>query len=195
MGKRINSFLAVGPGQVVPVWTPVCDWAALPTVPPNSREGDRRMECLSLHSAGRVSPGISTSLGGHHCPQDQPGPSHPRGHHNLPQLAAELTLPRPCLCGSAPAPSIDQSVPAKSKRRLSQGGNNQAEAPQMHPAGRPTWYLSYTTGRVNIDTTAGEKRSTVLCSCRSHSPRGETYFGGKHFIVPLGQLIHQGALY
>lgn len=136
-----------------------------------------------------------------------PGPARsqpPPGHHNLTagavvQSAAELTLPRPCLCGSAPAPSIDQSVPAKSKRRPSQRGNNEAE-PARHPkctpsADRPTWYLSYTTGRVNIDTTAEEKRSTVLCSCRSDSSRGETYFSGKHITVPLGQLIHQGALH
>lgn len=45
--------------------------------PPNSRGGDRRTECLGLHSAGRVSPGISTSLGGQHW-QDTVSPGPPR---------------------------------------------------------------------------------------------------------------------
>lgn len=137
-----DSFTAVCPGQV-PVWTAVHDWAALSTIPPDGRRGEGRMDGCS---AGRVcvSPGICppsslafqdlgrTPLIG----QDVPKTSHPQGHHSLTQSAAELTLPRPCLCGSAPAPSTDQSVPAKSKRRPSQGGNNQAGPPQMHPADR-----------------------------------------------------------
>lgn len=42
--------------------------------------------------------------------------------------------------------------------------------PKCTPADRPTWYLSYTTGRVNIDTTAEEKRSTALCSADQIPP-------------------------
>lgn len=136
MGKRMNSFLPVCPGQV-PLWTPVCDWAALPTVPQTAgegREGRSALVCTQLAGFLQASqPLWEDSTDRTQCPQGHSGPSHPRGHHSLPQLAAELTLPRPCLCGSAPAPSIDQSVPAKSKRRPSQGGKSQAEAPQMHP--------------------------------------------------------------
>lgn len=139
-----------------------------------------------------------TSLIGHSVPRTSQVPATPKGTTTSPSQTAKLTLPRPCLCGSAPAPSTDQSVPAKSKRRpINEATSRQSHPnhPKMHPADRPTWYLSYTTGRVNIDTTAGEKNSTALCSCRSDSSRGETYFGGKHIIVPLGQLMHQGALY
>lgn len=50
---------------------------------------------------------------------------------------------------------------------------NQIDTAELH---RRTWYLSYTTGRVNIDTTAEEKKSTVLNSCWSDSSREETYF-------------------
>lgn len=71
-----------------------------------------------------------TPLIGHSVPRTSQVPATPKGTTTSPSQTAELTLPRPCLCGSAPAPSTDQSVPAKSKRRPSQWSNNQAEPPK-----------------------------------------------------------------
>ena len=144
-----------------------------------------------------------TSFTGHVVPGTTQLLATPAYHNlaagHLVKSAAELTLPQQCLCGSAQVPSIDQSVPARSKRRQSQWGIKNVQ-PLMHPncraAGGLTWYLSYTTGRVNIDTTAEEKKSTVLNSCWSDSSREETYFEQGHtLIMPLGQLIHQGSSY
>lgn len=206
---RVNTFLGVWSGT---------DITALWAAPSSSLKGQGRGEkdegsqlCLNLYSsedcdppgiyplASSCMPGAGEGIiHGTHCPQDHPALSHP----GIPQPHSrtfELTLPQQCLCGSAQVPSIDQSVPARSKRRQSQWGTQNVQPP-MHPdckaVGGLTWYLSYTTGRVNIDTTAEEKKSTVLNSCWSDPSREETYFEqGQTRIMPLGQLIHQGSSY
>lgn len=129
------------------------------------------------------------------CPQDQPGPSHPQEHHSLTQSAVELTLPPPCLCGSAPAPSTDQSVPAKSKRRASQRGNNQAEPPQMHPADRTYLVLVIYNGESkHRHHSWGEKEHNVMFLQIRFLQRGDllwwqTHYGATWSADPPGSLV------
>lgn len=125
MGKIINSFLPVGPGQL-PVWTAgerTEGWSALVCTQLGGSvflQGSVLPQALPSQDLGR------TPLTGQ-CPQN-----HPATPEGTPSSHTELTLPPPCLCGSAPAPSIDQSVPAESKRRPNQWGNDQGEPPS-HP--------------------------------------------------------------
>lgn len=81
MGKRINSSLPVCPGQVWTVWTLFHNWAALSTVPPNGRGGERKPvflqgsalpQPLTFQDLGR------TPLVGHSVPRTSQVPATPR---------------------------------------------------------------------------------------------------------------------
>lgn len=204
VGKRINPFLPVCPGQV-PVWTAVHNWAVLSTTPQTAEEGTEGWSAL-----------VCTQLGGSVFLQGSALPQPltcqdlgrtpltgqcPQAHPATPRAPQPHTLNSLCHHRVYVGPHQPQVLINLCLQRARGDQINEATTRESHPAipnlcaDTPTWYLSYTTGRVNIDTTAEEEKSTELCSCRSDSSRGETYFGDKHIIVPLGQLIHQGALY
>ena len=80
----------------------------------------------------------------------------------------QLTLPQQHLCESSQVPDIGQSVPTKRKKSWAHPQFTRSKL-NMHVWHHIelTWCLTYTTGRVNIETTAGMKNrySIKIESC------------------------------